>query len=94
MIHNNHNQTCTCFPTDTIATWSTITDNGSDWQLPPKLNCYLNRLLPNGEIYDNFNEHAYTIRKVDPYTATATNDITGQQQTLKSSVCVLNIFAL
>ena len=92
MSHYNHNQTRTCFPTDII--WSAMTFNGSDWPLQRKLNYHLNGLLVNCETCYNLNGYTYAIRKVDPYTAIETNNITGQQRTLKSSVCTLNIFAL
>ena len=74
-------------------TWSIMTDIGGDLPCSPNFNDSLNRLSPVGEIHYTINGSTYTTKKVDPYTAIQTNDITKQQRTLKSSVCALIAFS-
>ena len=68
-------------------TWSMMTDTGGDLQCSSNLNDSLNRLSPPEKIHYTMNGYSYTTKKVDPYTAIQTNNITKQQKTLKSSVC-------
>ena len=79
---------------DYVATWSTIIDDACDWQYPPKLNYRLNRLLTKCMTDYSLNGCKYTTKKVDPYTAIETNNTTGKQRTLKSSVRTLILIAL
>ena len=74
-------------------TWSIMTDFGGDLPCSSNLNDSLNRLSPHGEIHYTINGHSYTTKKVNPYTSIQTNDITKQQRTLKSSVCVSITFS-
>ena len=74
---------------DYVTTWSTIINNACDLQYPAELNYLLNKLLIKCKTHYSFNGHTYTAIKVNPYTAIETNNITRQQRTLKSSVCVL-----
>ena len=84
-----YNQLSTRQPIDpSAATWSIMTDIGGDLQCSSNLNDALNRLLPLGDIHYTINGYSYTTKKVNPYTAIQTNDITKQQRTLKSSVCI------
>ena len=69
-------------------TWSIMTDTGGDLPCSSDLNDSLNGLSLHGEIQYAMNGYSYTTKKVDPYTCVQTNDITKQQRTLKSSVCV------
>ena len=73
-------------------TWSIMTDIGGDLPCSSNLNDTLNSLSPLGEIHYAINGYTYTTKKVNPYTAIQTNDITKQQRTLKSSVCVSMTF--
>ena len=65
-----------------------MTGAGYDCQCPQELNGQLNKLDDNDEIHYTVNEQSCTTRKVDPYTAVQTNDITNNQLFLKSSVCL------
>ena len=71
------------------ATWSMMTDIGGDLRCSSDLNDALNRLSPFGVIHYTMNYgNSYTTTKVNPYTAIQINNMTQQERTLKSSVCV------
>ena len=72
----------------TTITWSIMTDMGGDLPCSSKLNDLLNTLSPLGVIHYKINGYNYTTKKVNPYTAIQINDMTKQERTLKSSVCI------